>query len=303
MNLIIDANNLAHRARHAYHLSFRGHDTSVTYGVMRMLVALIKKFEPSSVILCWDGGTPGFRKRHVPAYKAARKEKKKDPTWNEFITQLCELERILPHTGVLQVKRTGIEADDLMAHASRLVVGKALIVTTDDDLLQCVSRNVNVYSPIRDVMYTHANFVELIGYPVHQHVKAKVLQGDSSDGIEGVRGVGPKTVLKLLAGRACDIPESTQARLQEFLDSGKYMASYVTVDLSNDMVGAKYTILNTRWQPYNKSVMMWCVKRGFTSLVEAAPLGAVFGKLGQPKFKGDLHVTPRIWDYKRYPVG
>jgi len=301
MLLIIDANNLAYRARYAYNLSYKGKDTSVTYGVMRMLMSLMKKFKPDACMMAWDGGTPGFRKRLVPSYKATRKGREDDPTWPEFLSQLQELENILPCTGVLQVRRIGIEADDLMAQAARMSLSESIIVTTDGDLLQCITAYTSVYSPSRDVLYTHDNFEELIGYPVHQHIICKALQGDSSDNIAGAVGVGPKTALKILNGNENRIPKSTQERLKAFRESGNYEAAYTAMDLNYDVVGARYVLLNAKWQGYDKRLYQWCMKCGFVSLIEAGSFGVIFGGLRQPLFDDKLRM-PRVWDYNRCPV-
>lgn len=303
MYLIVDGTNLAHRARHAYQLTFHGRDTSVTYGVIRMLMAMIKSHRPTSVIFCWDGGTPGFRKRLIPQYKAGRKQiRDNDPDWGMFLSQLAELEEILPYTGVLQVRRKGIEADDLIAQAAQLSMEDNLIISTDEDLLQCVSESTSVVRPTKgkDVLYTVDNFEELVGIPLFQFVAYKVLMGDSSDNIDGVRGVGPKTALKILLNQG-KVPQSTQTRMNAFIENGSYNNSYTTMDLSNDLAGARYVLYNAEWQSYSKKVVYkWCMERGFTSIIEAAPLGSLFGKLKKPEFT-NIMAMPMIWDYERYP--
>lgn len=302
MNLIVDGNNLAHRARHAYSLSFQGVDTSVTFGVMRMLLGLVKKYKPNSVIFAWDGGTPGFRRRLVPSYKAGRKRKREDDgTWAIFITQLQELEAILPHTGVLQVKRRGIEADDLMAHAAKGLIGDNLIISTDDDMLQCVNDNTSMLKPGKKaITYTVENFEELIGFPVYRFVLSKVLQGDSSDEIPGVRGIGPKTALKLMQGGDTLLGAATprmQERIEKFIADGYYNKAYTAIDLSVDLAGAKRTLKDAEWMSYDKSVRKWCIDKGFISIIEGFSL-SILGGLKKPEFEFTGRL-PRIWDYRR----
>lgn len=301
MILIIDGMNMAHRARHAYKLSYQGMDTSVTYGLMRMLMALMKKFKPESVIFCWDGGTPGYRTRLLEGYKASRKvAKAKDDDWPMFLAQVNELEGVIPLTGILQVRRRGIEADDLMAQAAKMVLQESVIVTTDDDLLQCVDDNTSVWSPIKEIMYTKANFEELIGYPAFQHVAAKVLGGDKSDNVQGVRGMGPASVRKFLSGDDSKIAKPTKVRLEQFINDGKYNVSYTVMDLGLDFAGSRYVLANAEWQSYSKELYRWCISKGFTSLIEAGTFGVLFGQLKKPVF-ADMMPYPRIWDYKRYP--
>jgi len=303
MNLLVDAQNLAHRARHAYNLSFHGKDTSVTYGVIRMLMALLHKYKPTSVLFAWDGGTPGFRRRLVSSYKSNRSGRELDSTWQAFLDQMHELEQILPHTGIMQVRRRGIEADDLLYHASRMVEGHNLIVSTDDDMLQCVNDKVDVLHPGKvDKITTLLNFERSVGYPVYKYVASKVLQGDGSDNVPGVLGIGPKTVKALLKHSdvvAAATPK-VRERIHRFIESGQYNASYTVMDLSVDRTGARQALLDAQWQPYDKRVYQWCIERGFTSLIEAGL--SCFGSLQQPAMNGELLRSPRIWDYGRDPI-
>jgi len=302
MNLIVDGTNFAHRARHAFQLSYKGKDVSVTYGVVRMLLSLVKKHKPHSVVFCWDGGTPGFRRRLVPTYKSTRRHDN-DPTWFDFLGQLDELGDILPHFGVLQVRRRGMEADDLIAQAAKMLVGKCLIISTDDDLLQCVTDDVSVLkSGKKDVTITSENFVDVVGYPTNRFVMAKVLMGDSSDNVHGVRGVGPKTAQKMmLSAVPLDAATDTiRGRIEEFVRSGKFNAAYTVIELGTDLTGARKVLLDAEWTGYdNKSAMQWCLLNGFTSLIEAGPLGVIFGKLQAPEFDCDGLVVPLVWDYER----
>ena len=303
MNLIVDGANLAHRARHAYSLSYQGQDTSVTYGVMRMLGALVKYYNPASVIFAWDGGTPGFRRRLVPSYKSKRKHDD-DPTWDMFIYQVQELEHILPYAGVLQVRRAGIEADDLMAQAAQMLIGKNLIVSTDTDMLQCVNDNTSVLRPgKKDVTYDAKNFEKLVGFPVYKYVLGKVLQGDSSDNVPGVLGIGPKTVVKLLQND--NVLEAAtpkmRSRIEAFISDGHYNSAYSVMDLSADHTGARLALLDAPWRKaHAKRLTKWCMDHGFVSIIEAFSL-SIFGSLQEPEFAWDGRM-PLVWDYRRYPV-
>jgi 5'-3' exonuclease len=251
--------------------------------------------------MCWDGGTPEFRRKLVPTYKAGRK-RADDPTWPAFLEQLAELEEVLPLTGVLNVKRRGIEADDLLSQAAKLLLGDNIIVSSDADMLQCVSRQTSVLKPgKKDVLYTNDNFYELVGYMPYQHVLAKVLMGDGSDNVPGVHGIGPKTAVKLLSSK--DVFENAtpkmKERIKEFIAAGKYTCSYTVMDLSPDLTGARMALLDAEWKRYSKSVYKWCIDRGFTSIIEAGSLGGLFGRLRKPAFLADGLRIPRIWDYRR----
>lgn len=198
MLLLIDGNNLAHRARHVFSLSNKGVDVSVIYGFLKVTMSLILKYAPTSVMVCFDGGIPNFRRQAVPSYKANRHKDEDPAIWEDFNRQLNELsDYTLPMMGVVVVRKAGVEADDLLYHASRLYVGSSLIVTNDKDLLQAVSPNVSVLNPSKDIVYNVENFEELVGIPVTEYIYWRALQGDSSDNIPGVPGIGEKTATKL----------------------------------------------------------------------------------------------------------
>lgn len=304
--LIVDASNMAYRARYSYSLSHQGKDTSVTYGVLRMLMALIKEHKPTGIIMCFDGGSPGYRKRLVPSYKSNRKHDD-DPTFYEYIRQVQELQRMLPYFGILCVKREGIEADDLMFHASRLLPSST-IVTNDDDLLQAVNDNTAVLKPGKkeNTLISEQNFKEIAGVPLDCFLLAKAILGDSSDNVPGVKGIGPKTIEKLFSSGQYDdsfLNDSMRLALTDFLNTGFHTAIYC-MDLKLDLCGARQALISAIWQPYNnKMVYKYCFDNAFASLIEAGSLGNTFGPLTKPEFETADWRFPVIWDYERKPAG
>ena len=187
MILIIDGNNMAHRCRHVFELSNKGVDVSVTYGFLRVIVSIIERFQPVSVIVCWDGGVPAYRIQANDHYKANRTQRD-ELEYLDFRRQIRELINILPNTGIACIYKDGAEADDLMYHASRVCDGRRVIVTSDGDLWQAVSKDVCVYSPIKDVMYDEEAVFQECGVPPRQIPHWKALHGDSSDRHEGIVG-------------------------------------------------------------------------------------------------------------------
>lgn len=296
--LVIDGNNMAYRARYAYDLSYRGYDVSVMYGVMRMLQALLSKYKPNGIIFCWDGGVPDYRKRLVPQYKANRKSGK-DGSHEQFVSQMVELETMMPHFGILQLRRIGIEADDLIYHASHAVqADRVMIVTSDDDLTQAVTETVSIIRPRkgRDEIITQDDIL----YRPEDYVEWKALQGDSSDNIPGVKGVGPKTADKIM--RDEPISDRLAAKVSEYYESGAFDRAYACIDLSGDWSGSKYVIAHASYETFSNSrCLKWCMGWGFTSIIEAGSMAHTFGRLECPRFKMNPPL-PRVWDYKRCPA-
>ena len=197
MNLIIDGNNLAHRCKHKFSLSNHGVDVSVTYGFLKVLSSLMAKFDATSTTVAWDYGIPKYRREMCPTYKVNRTRSMDDGEYADFNRQLEELHKVLPDFGILSLRKPYTEADDIMYQASRLYDGDILIITADADMLQAVRDNVKVYSPNKDTMFDVQAVEELTGVPVHHYVAWRALQGDSSDNIDGVYGIGPATATKL----------------------------------------------------------------------------------------------------------
>ena len=92
-----------------------------------------------------------------------------------------------------------IEADDTIAYiANKLVKEEVTIMSSDQDFLQLVDDRITVWSPTKKIFYTPNKVLEDYGVPAHNFLMYKVLMGDKSDNIEGVKGLGPKKLPKIL---------------------------------------------------------------------------------------------------------
>jgi len=160
---------------------------------------MISKYGATSVVVCWDGGIPNFRRADVPEYKANRSHGEDDPDgYADFLRQMQELQDYtFPMMGIVSVRREGCEADDLVYHACSMLTGAKLVVSSDKDLLQTLAfPNVRVLKG--EKIYTKEVLEEEIGIPFRWFVDWRAIQGDSSDNIPGVRGIGEKTATKLM---------------------------------------------------------------------------------------------------------
>ncbi len=299
LTLLVDGNNLAYRARYAYSLSHQGLDTSVTFGMMKMVQALLKQYKPHSAIMCWDGGVPDYRRLLVPSYKANRKSKD-DPSRPIFLAQMDELQVTFPFFGVLSVHRRGLEADDLMYQATILLDNETLIVSSDDDMLQAVSKTCRVLKPGKPDRMVALNNMEI---DPAEYAEWKTWQGDSSDNIPGVRGIGPKTATQLFKGDRANVSHRIRDKMDEFCESGAFDDAYNCIDLSVDRSGARSSLLDAMYQPFSRvKATRWLMKWGFASLIDQRTLGQTFGRLDEPEFNSAGMAIPRVWDYRREPV-
>lgn len=259
VNLIIDGNNLAHRCRHTFSLSNHGIDVSVTYGVLRNIQSLMRKFHPYSISVCWDGGRPRFRTLDIPEYKAGRTELD-DFTYENFLRQIRELsDYAFPLLGIMSVRKSYAEADDLIYHMSRMLQGKNIVITTDKDLIQCINGDVEVYHPFKDRIYTLDNFDKEFGISPQNFICWRALIGDGSDNIKGVNGIGEVTAsklfnkygdLKTIYEEAANKDSSMSPKLRDSILSfgmDRIYKNMHAMDLEKDLTGARYAIIKA-WE-------------------------------------------------------
>ena len=107
-----------------------------------------------------------------------------------------------------------VEADDIIGHLSKQLAdnygSKVFIVSSDKDFIQLVNENIVVYRPIEKDYYTTDTVVSKFGIPASNFILYKVLMGDNSDKVPGVKGLGEKKLLKLfpeLAERTLTLDE------------------------------------------------------------------------------------------------
>ena len=179
-------------------------------GFFRSLGALIRNIQPTQVYVVFDGaGSSNNRKNIIPEYKSARnitrvtKHELFDNLEEEDDSKVNQIIRIIQYLKTLPVKTISlprVEADDIIAYLSNTLPTKpedrAFIVSSDKDYLQLVTEKVIVYRPIEKEYYTTDTVKEKFNVPPHNFLLYKLLMGDNSDGITGIKGLGPKGLFK-----------------------------------------------------------------------------------------------------------
>ena len=202
--LLIDGNNLFHRAYHALPpLSDKtGENANAVFGFSNMLLKAISEVKPVYVACAFDTKSPTFRHVEFEKYKAHR-----PPAPPDLYPQLPKVKKVLEAFGIRYFEKDGYEADDLLASiAVKFYKSKEkveiIILSGDRDLLQLVNGDIKVQMPgwnMKDATLFGADEVrEKYGLETHQMVDYKSLIGDPSDNIPGVSGIGPKTAASLL---------------------------------------------------------------------------------------------------------
>ncbi len=219
--VLIDGHALAYRMFFALPLeSFTtksGEPTNATYGFVRTLLDLILAPEPPEYLaVSFDTGAT-FRDDLYEAYKGTR-EKMPD----ELSVQIERIKEVVRALNIPILELEGYEADDVLGTVAAQMRGQTPvhIITGDRDLLQLVDENTRVELPPRrpgasGQVFDEAGVVEYLGVRPDQVVDYKALVGDISDNIPGVKGIGDKTAVKLLA------EYDTLANLYERLDEIK----------------------------------------------------------------------------------
>ena len=179
-------------------------------GFLRSLAYAIREVNPTRVIVVYDGAGGSQRRRKIhPSYKSNRKPGKRITRWDAFKNATEEKEamkiqfsRLLDYLDFLPINVISIdriEADDTIAYiANKLVKEEVTIMSSDQDFLQLVDDRITVWSPTKKIFYTPNKVLEDYGVPAHNFLLYKVLLGDKSDNIEGVKGLGPKKLPKIL---------------------------------------------------------------------------------------------------------
>lgn len=235
--VLFDGNALIHRAYHALPpltIKKTGEMVNAAYGFVAMLLKVINEIKPSCYAIAFDRKAPTFRHRLFDRYKAQR------PAMPEELAgQLGRVRQIVEAFNMPVFEMDGFEADDMLGTLSRQASEQGIetiIVTGDADAMQLVSPAVKVLYPkprksFSDTMlYDEAAVLEKYGVKPEQIADLKALQGDSSDNIPGVPGIGEKTAVTLLQKFASvediynRIDEVTPPKLKEKLVTNEAIA-------------------------------------------------------------------------------
>ena len=247
MITFIDCNNLCYRAFYATgNMAYGGNPTGVVFGFLNQLFTIYKNYGPSIVpVFCWD--SPKSLRRDVcPTYK--RKEGEATPEQIEgrleAYRQFDEVRtKVLPALGFgnLIFREEGFEADDLIAFGcANLKVDKfKMIVSSDEDLFQCLRNYVKIFNPGSNQQFTDIDFNTSFNITPDLWPHVKAIAGCSSDNVIGVQGVGEKTAIKYLTGEL-SFSNKKYNVIKQFVKSKEYETNFQLVKLP--YIGSKFTM-------------------------------------------------------------
>ena len=202
--ILIDGNNLLFRSYYATAYSgnlmknSKDFPTNALFGFVNMINKIMNEEKPEYVVVAFDKGK-NFRHEEYAEYKSGRIETPKD-----LLKQFPIAYDILDAMGIVSLGVDNYEADDIIGTFARMAdeddMYDATIVSSDKDLLQLISHDVNVkLLKQKDyILMDEQAFFDTYGLKPIRMIDLKALMGDASDNIPGVKGIGEKTALNLL---------------------------------------------------------------------------------------------------------
>lgn len=176
-------------------------------GFLLSTAATIRTLKPTRVVIVFDGkGGSNRRKQVYKGYKEGRTGLTKinrlagyEDLEDQQVSMRNQFTRLIEYLQVLPISLTYIdyvEADDIIAYlANHYFKKEVTIISSDKDFLQLVNPRIKVYAPTKKKMYDEALVMEDYGVKPQNLVFYRCMEGDKSDNIDGVRGVGKKTIL------------------------------------------------------------------------------------------------------------
>ena len=221
--LIIDGNHMIHRMLKSHNFddmfTESGMFTGGCYGVLTSIHKVINMFTPERCIYVWDKGLSSRRLDIYPEYKQHKGERTdEDKEYYKMFYDQCEkMKTFLKYLGIRSLEVDKKEGDDICHFITWYFEGNKVVVSGDKDYVLMLAEDVCIYRPIADEYISHKNCKDIIGYTPSEFIFYKVINGDGSDNIKGVDGVGNKTIRGLL-----DKIDTTV--LEENLEDGVYKA-------------------------------------------------------------------------------
>ena len=235
--ILIDGNNLLFRSYYATAYTgnmmknSKGVPTNAIFGFVNMINKIIKEEEPEYVLVAFDKGK-NFRHKLYKNYKDGRIE-----TPHELLSQFPLAKEFLDYKGIKHLEIDDYEADDIIGTFAKMADEDksydATIISSDKDLLQLISSDVSMkLLKQKDyIFYNEEEFIKTYNFePIHI-IDLKALQGDKSDNIPGVKGIGEKTALTLISQyktieNLYDHIDELKGKLKEKLLSDKENAEF-----------------------------------------------------------------------------
>ena len=208
------------------------------------------------VVVFWDGKyNSSIRKQLYPQYKANRRQDMNEDKYASYLEQKSRVKDYLEEVFVRQVEMEDNEADDLIAYYCKIATNEQItIFSADKDLTQLINERVTIFSPIVKQYYKFGDKITInkVEIPHYNVLLCKIFTGDKSDNIDGIEGLGEKTLIKYfpqMLEKPCTI--------EELLDNARNIPQKKPIKtLLNILTGkTKSTILGEEFYNTNKKIV------------------------------------------------
>ena len=244
-----------------------GKYTNAVYGFLAILFKLLEDVNPDYMAVAFDLKAPTERHKRYEGYKANRKGMPE-----ELAEQMPMIKEVLKAMNIDIVEKEGYEGDDVLGTLSRYGEEQGLEVTIlsgDRDTFQLATDKVTIRIPrtkggkTETEEFNREKVIETYGIEPKQLIEVKGLQGDTSDNIPGVPGIGEKTALSLIqryqtienlykqleAGQATDIKGKQKENLENNKDLAELSRFLGEINLQ---VPIEDTLENFKVEEWNK---------------------------------------------------
>ena len=205
--VVIDGNSILNRAFYGIMgskmlMTADGTYTNAVYGFLAILFKLLEEVDPKYLVVAFDVNKPTKRHEMYKDYKGTRKGMPE-----ELKMQMPIIKDVLAAMNICVMTKEGYEADDILGTLSKYGEEQGLdviLLTGDRDSFQLASDHTIIRIPrtkggkTETDIFDKDKIKEVYGLLPKQMIEVKALQGDASDNIPGVPGIGEKTALSLI---------------------------------------------------------------------------------------------------------
>ncbi len=226
-------------------------------GFIRALNAITKIHLPQKVFVIWESGGSQRRRQMYPDYKKGRKPIKLNRTYDleddlnsqdenktYQINVLTKMLRCLP---VCQVYVENCEADDVIGYlcTQKYRDSQKIIISSDKDFYQLLNSTTKIYRPGKKIYVTEESVIEEYNISPNNFLVARSCDGDQSDNIGGIPGVGLKSMAKRFSLNGSDVSiKDLMEACQEKSEEKKAPKIYENILSGEDIVKRNYKLMD-----------------------------------------------------------
>jgi len=253
--LLVDGDNLFKIGFHGVkELYTDGSHVGGVYHFINTLRRFLEEHNHDKVVVFWDGDSnSSIRKGIYPQYKGNRRQDMNEYKYESYLQQKARVKTYLEEVFVRQVEMANNEADDLIAYYCKISIDENIIIFSGDkDLTQLISERVTIYSPVHKQYFKNGDKISInkVDIPHKNVTVCKIFTGDKSDNIEGIEGLGEKTLVKLfpqMQEKSCTVEELLDiARNITQKKPTKSLSNILTGKTKSGILGEEFYTINSK---------------------------------------------------------